>query len=222
VKGPTFARTIYPAPNLRPYTDIDVLAAPEATDALSDLLISIGFRAVEESHGGTEVKWVHRDNTFVMVEVHTDLVHAPTLRHSVRLRYCDIADAPESPATLLLVAIIHGGPGHQYERLQQLVDVVQAARAFDLVGEHGRFESLMQRTGARLAAIAGLELAGRVFQEPKCLEIARSLGHGRGRSLAKALMTRATVTSTMSQRRFWYSWRRQAFRELLKRSSRVS
>ncbi len=221
VKGPTFARTIYPDPRLRLYTDIDALVAPEAAAYLGEVLISIGFRAVEESHCSTEVKWVHRDNTLVMVEVHTDLVHAPPLRNSVRLRYRDIADAPESPAALLLVAVIHGGAGHQYECLQQLADVVQAARHFDIVDEHRRLEALAEQTGAGLAAITGLELAGRVFHEPKCFEIARSIGHPPGQALAKVLMTPAAVTSSMSPRRFWYSWRRQAFRELLlKRSGR--
>jgi len=54
--------------------------------------------------------------------------------------------------------------------------------------------------------------------EPRCRELARGLGPARHTALARLLLGRSAITSTMGSTRFLHSWRRQGFRILLKRS----
>jgi len=213
VKGPVFARRLYPSPSLRCFTDIDVLAAPEALPRLDAALADHGFRLVESYP--REHKWLHRDNDSVMVEVQIDLVHADSLHDVVSLPYRAIAAAPESPEALLLVALVHGG-GHQYERLQQVVDVCQAARALQGAAEERRFEEMVKAANARFIAAAGLLLADRILGEPRCREIARGLGSVLWPGVAGLLLDRTVIMSAMDHRRTRYAWLRQAFRWLIR------
>jgi len=221
VKGPVFARAIYPEPKLRTFTDIDILAAPAAIPGLAAILVERGYDVVDKDAGieRKEWKWVHRENKLLMIEVHTDLVHAPSLRRCVSLCYEDIAGEARTPAGCLLVALVHGAYSHCFERLQQVVDVCQAARALTTTADEQRFATLIDRTGFRLAAVLGLDLAGRLLAEPRCQAIARELGWDRRVGVARLLMTGTVVTSTKTSRRVLHAWRRQAFRELLKRAS---
>ena len=220
VKGPVFARTIYPKTSLRCFTDIDVLIEPAALARMDEALADLGFRMAESNpaSGPREWKWLHRDNERVMVEVQTDLIHAYHLRDVMSLPFSVIADKPDGPAALLLVALVHGG-GHQYERLQHVVDICQAARALQGDGEERRFEALIQAANARFVAVVGLGLAHRIFREPRCREIARALGPVRHQRLAGVLLDQAVVMSTMDARRARYGWRRQAFRWLIKQGA---
>ena len=219
VKGPVFARTIYPAPSLRTFTDVDLLIAPEAEPELARLLLEAGFQLADYDRDPRrqEWKWLHRENDAVMIEVHTNLVHHPELRAAMSLSYADLAGIAETPAALLTVAAIHGAL-HRFERLRQVVDICQAARHVSTPEEESRFELLIERSGARLAAIAGLDFAYRLLGEPRCRELARGLGPARYTALARLLIGRSAVTSSMSKARVYHSWRRQGFRELLKRS----
>jgi len=219
VKGPVFARTIYPSPGLRNFTDIDLLVAPEAEPRLARVLEEQGYRLAEYDRDSDrlEWKWLHRDNDALMIEVHTNLVHHPELRQAMSLGYEDLAGIAETPAALLTVAVVHGAL-ERYELLRQVVDVCQAARRVNTAEEEHRFEGLVQRAGARFAAIAGLDLGYRLLGEPRCRELARGLGPARHTALARLLLGRSAITSTMGSTRFLHSWRRQGFRILLKRS----
>src|SRR5262249_30403289 len=155
VKGPVFARTLYPNANFRAYTDIDLLAAPEALPALASALRAADF-VLGESPGAAsrgEWKWLHRDNREIMIEVHTNLIHSPSLRPLLSLTYQDIAAGPESPAALLAIAVIHAGTGHRYDRLRQVVDICQAARNLRTAADEKLFECILARSGGRLAAV---------------------------------------------------------------------
>jgi hypothetical protein len=213
VKGPVFAHSLYPAPSLRCFTDIDILAAPEALPRIDAVLADHGFQLAETHR--RECKWLHRDNASVMVEVQTDLIHADSLHEVISLPYQAIAAAPEATEALLLVALVHGG-GHQYERLQQVVDICQAGRALKDGAEQRRFEDMVRAANARFVAAAGLLLAGRVFDEPRCREIAHALGPVRYRDIAGLLLDRTAIMSTMDGRRVRHGWRRQAFRWLIR------
>ena len=219
VKGPVFAQSTYPEPALRGYTDIDILAAPAAVPRLAGILEAHGFTPAE--FGGDnargEWKWLHRVNPGIMIEIQTDLVHAPAMRKAVSLRYEDIADGPARPAALLFVALVHAGAVHQYERLQLVTDICLAARKLNETEEERRLELMIKRTGARLTAVTGLDLAARLFRDGRCREIANAFRPARFCGLARLLLSRATITSTMSEQRALYSWRRQIVRELMKR-----
>ena len=219
IKGPVFSRTIYPSPVLRNFTDIDLLIAPEAEPQLARVLEQQGFKLAEYDRDPTrqEWKWLHRDNDALMIEVHTNLVHHPELRKSISITFEDLAGVAETPAALLTVALVHGAL-ERYELLRQVIDVCQAARRVDTHEEERRFEILVLRTGARFAAIAGLDLGYRLLGEPRCRQLARGLGPARYTLLARLLLGRSAITSSMSSARFLHSWRRQGFRVLLKRS----
>jgi Uncharacterised nucleotidyltransferase len=219
IKGPVFAQKIYPAPELRTFTDIDLLVAPAAQPRLAVLLAAHGFELADD--GGASVrnewKWVKREHQTLMIEVHTDVVHAPSLRSSLSLTFDDLGDDIETPAGCLLIAIVHGAFSHGFERIQHIVDVCQAARALASVEDERRFETLVERIGARYAAAVSLDLAGRMLAERRCDEIARGLGPQSRVAIARLLIDRSVVTSTKTSRRVFHSWRRQMFRELLKR-----
>ena len=219
IKGPVFARMLYPEPELRTFTDIDVLVAPVAEPRLAALLAARGYELGDDgtAHVRNEWKWVKRDNPTLMVEVHTDVVHAPSLRASLSLTYDDLAEETETPAGCLMIAIVHGAFSHGFERLQHVVDVCQAARALATDADERRFERLVARTGAQYAAAVSLDLAGRMLAEPRCHEIARALGLESGIRMARVLIDRTVLTTTKTPRRVIHSWRRQLFRELLKR-----
>ena len=223
VKGPVFARRLYPAPELRRFTDIDVLVADDAIPALDKPLGWLGFRLVkaQPDHEPQEWKWRHQDRSEMMVEVHKNLVHASSLRRAMSLTYRDIVgeeapDATERPATLLTIAAVHGA-SHNFERLLHVTDVLQAARALTAGRDEGQLERLIGRTGARFAVVAGLELAGHLFGEERCLAVARALRPVRYVAGARWLMGGIAVVSAMDERRHMHAWRRTIFRELLKR-----
>lgn len=223
VKGEVFARRLYPDHRLRRFTDVDVLVAPEAIPAVGSLLADLGYGLLEENPAGApqEWKWCHRQHPELMIEVHRNLVHAGSLRARLSLTHADLvqeggsADA-ERPSALLAIAVIHGAC-HQYDRLLQLVDVCEAARNLTTADEERRFEALLSRSGARPAAITCVDLAGRLFDEPRCREVTRSLGTVKYERVARWLINRQVVASTMSPSRPLYSWRRAAYRYLLKR-----
>jgi hypothetical protein len=219
IKGPVFSRTIYPMPRLRTFTDIDLLIAPEAEPQLARILDEAGFRLAEYDRDPNrqEWKWLHREDAALMIEVHTNLVHHPELRSAVSVNFEDLGGDAETPEALLTTALVHGAL-HRFDRLRHLVDICQAARNLRTEAEEARLERMLQRTGARFAAIAGLDLAYRVFAERRCRDIASALGPPRHMSLVRALLRRSVVTSSMRSARNLHSWRRQAFRHLLKRS----
>ncbi len=135
VKGWTFARLIYPDPALRTFTDVDILAAPEAHSRINRVLQELGFNFADCGHapGFQEAKWVHGENDALLVEVHSNLVHGDSLSKTMSLTYEDLREDAETPAGLFCVAAMHGGV-HHFERLRHVVDILQARQGTDLGG----------------------------------------------------------------------------------------
>jgi hypothetical protein len=218
VKGPVFARRLYPAPYLRTFTDIDLLIAPEATRQVAQVLEARGFTPVAASDDAQrqEWKWVCRDNDALTIEVHTNLAHHPQLRQAISLTYGDLAEIQETPAGLLTVGVVHGALDC-FERLRHVVDICQAARILVTAEQERCLEALVERSGARFAAVTALDLAFALFEEPRCRELAHELGPARYRTAARLLLGRSVFVSAMTSVRAMHSWRRQVFRLLLKR-----
>jgi len=216
VKGPVFARTLYPAPSLRCFSDIDILAAGASVPRVGEVLAAHGYY-LAESHK-REFKWLNRANDRIMVEVQTDLIHSENLHAAISLSYETIAASPASADTLLMIAIVHGA-GHQYERLQHVVDICQAARALRPADEAG-FEKLVGAANARFISIFGLLLAGRVLGEPRCYDIAQAIGSTLSHEIANVLVDRTVIMSTTDRRRATYNWRRLILRWLMHRGWR--
>ena len=215
VKGPTFARRIYPNAGLRPFTDLDLLVRPEASAQLDSVLSDQEFIRVKTGlePGRLETKWIHR-TTGALVEVHTDLVHERRMRTAFSLTYQDLEGQDQSPAAMLAVAVTHGTT-HFFAWLRHVVDICQAARALP-PEEEARFEALTLRTGTRFAAIVGLTLAYRVVGEPRCLDIAQALGPIRHARIAQVLSQGADLTATSNSWLLYNTWRRFLFSELLR------
>lgn len=178
IKGLAFARAIYPNPQLRPFTDIDLLIAPQAKPRVEEVLRARGFKFADETHDPSrrEDKWLHKTNRTLLVEVHANMVHAPSLQGALTLSFDDLASVgtgkpAAGPLDEVFQVLLVGRRGHPSRRLQ---DVDHLPQALELV-QHG--------------------------------------------SLARLLIDRNVVLSMTTQRRVYYTWRRQGFRELLKRGS---
>lgn len=88
VKGAAFATAIYPDPAERPFSDIDILLPPSARRAASRVMESLEFELfsrdfLDQSDAKQEQQWGYRGDTAILAELHTDMVHAPTLRRRI-------------------------------------------------------------------------------------------------------------------------------------------
>jgi hypothetical protein len=228
VKGQTCAEQLYPNPTFRGFTDIDLLIPVDARPAVSDVLASHGFELHDMDYRkGTdyfEDKWILHAAQDVMIEVHCDLVHNPNLRRDFSLRYEDVLEAgcgDEAAATaLLLVAGAHGSAGHQFDRLQHVVDVLQCARGAAGPIDVERLGRISQRCGLTFAIVAALDLAGRMFDDAHCRALLAKLAPGRFDRVASRLLSPALVIGAQSQRRSLASWRRKMFRQVLRGAAR--
>ena len=167
-----------------------------------------------------EDAWIHRDNSVLMVELHTNLVHSRRMRACFSLTYDDLAGQFDRPSALLSIAVMHGSM-HFFAWLRHVVDICQAARALVTAEEESLVRDLHRPDRHRMAAIVGLNLAYRLFGENRCLEIARSLGAPRDYRFARTLIEGAVLTAPMENWLLYNSWRRFVFRELLLRGSRA-
>jgi len=215
IKGPAFARQIYPEPWYRPFTDIDMLVARRGLAPLEAVLAARGFRPDDVQDPTGEVRsWVHDEFRPTLFELHLNLVTSNQKWHC-SLCYDDIADGPQRPAALLITAIIHGGATHRFLRMQHLVDVCQAARQVTAAKEEAAFAALAKKANAQTLAGASLLLVGRIMTEPMCLELATLLGKSHlariaGRSLGKTAVTAAEDEFGATAR-----MQRQMFRKLI-------
>jgi len=224
VKGATFARRIYSEPVLRSFTDIDLLVDPADRERAGEMLAALGFRAEEVAYRAGqdygEDKWILASHPGVMVELHTNLVHHPKLRRGMRLDHAALLAAgagdAEDAAALLLVAAVHGAGSHQFDRLQHVVDVLLLARggAGDIAVD--RLREAARRCDAGLALAAALGIAGRMFGEPRCLELARALGVSRAARLSALLISPGVVLRAQGAGRSADSWRRKLLRQMLR------
>jgi hypothetical protein len=220
VKGPTLA-ALYP-PGLRPFGDIDLLVAPAALPQLNEILPELGFvRLMESRPDLLEDAWVHRDNSVLMVEVHTNLVHLSRMRAAFSMTYGDLADNFHRPGALLAVAVVHSGM-HYFALLRHVVDICQAARGVVTSEEESLFELLAERSGTRMVAVIGLTLAGRLLGERRCLDIAQALGSMGDYRFARTLIEGAVLTAPFDGRIIYNGWRRVIFRELLRKGALVA
>ncbi len=228
IKGAEFADRLYPRPALRPFTDVDLLALHEAVPAVEHLLEGLGYRPVpapdrKYARGYGERTWRLARGPGGAVEVHWNLVNSPSQRRAVSVRYGDLALAESrnemgftvaSPASLLLVAAVHGALGHRFDRLQGLSDLCQAARGAAGEPDVAWLREACRRTGASAAMAAALHLGARALREPACSRLAERLGSaGPGRFCAMLVSPGVVVNSEGRLPKL----RRQMLREALKR-----
>lgn len=221
LKGPEFADRLYDRPELRSFTDLDLLVPPSDVPAAEAVLEGLGYACathtgLKHAGGYGETCWTRPDRPGVTVELHWNVVNSPAVQRGVSVEFADLQKAETgrpSAASLLLIAAVHGATGHGFDRLQILCDVRQAVRGVAGAVDEDWLVDAARRTGGVLSLTVALDLCGRVFGEPVGESLARRLGRTLRTRLARVLLTRATALDVPLKP----SLRRQAFRELLKR-----
>ncbi|NKI33605.1 nucleotidyltransferase family protein [Wenzhouxiangella sp. XN79A] len=101
LKGALLARTVYPAPEDRIRTDLDLLVPPDAVDAAQQALRAARFRPSYEVEGGppmTQKQWIRPSDSLVhAVDLHWDLSNRPLLKQ--RLAVAHLLERAQSLTT---------------------------------------------------------------------------------------------------------------------------
>ena len=225
VKGEGFARRLYASVGWRPYTDIDLLTRPADFARAGEVIERLGFERVsapvKRDSGYAEEKWrLEHQGVEVMAELHWDVVNSPTLRQRHHLAFDDVVGDGREPDTIgdLLVACTHGTLGHMFTRLYQLVDVLQTARRVKETVDVDELAARAERCGLRNVVRFALAVAGNLFAEPSCSELAERAGLGMPPLRIERLLTARAILSPRGSGDPLTSWRRPLLREWLKRS----
>jgi hypothetical protein len=119
-----------------------------------------------------------------------------------------------TPASLLLVAAVHGATSHGFDQLRMLYDVAQIVRGAAGSVDEAWLSGAAAGTGAVLSLETALRLTGEVLPEPQCDAFLERLQLPAATWLSKATLTRGAVLRGHAA---VDGLRRQAFREFLKR-----
>jgi len=227
VKGAVAATRLYSDPSLRTFTDVDVLVRATDRAAVSNVMRALGFELFtfpdRAGRDYEEDKWLLAGEPKVMVEVHTNLVHSPKLRSAMSVRYDDVLEAGDgdcaAPTALLFVASAHAAIGHQFDRLQHLVDILQGVRSAPGRVDVNRLRAAAARSGVLFPLVTAIELTGRVFRDPECLDLAHRLDPAYARCWRRLLIGSDVVADAQTVKRPYASWRRKLYRQCLKWAS---
>jgi len=220
VKGVDFAEKAYGGLQMRSFSDIDLLVRPEAAEALGSVLKGLGLKAHEPpdkriDYTERQWTWAHKHGGSLLVEVHTDVVHAPELRARQTLTYDLYADAAAggiTPASRMVLAGLHGATSHLFGRLQYVVDGLMIARmGVDPVELRGR----ATRSGALLPVATMLRLAWELYGCQSSRELLDGLGPVGWARLERRLISVPMVISAKSVHRWRLLPQRYIYRRLL-------
>jgi hypothetical protein len=220
VKGVDFAEVAYGGLHLRTFSDIDLLVRPDSADALGAILSDLGFS--EHIPSGkrvdyTERAWTRADqHGTTLVEVHTDVVHAPELRAAQSLTYDLYADADlggVTPAARLVLAALHGSTSHLFGRLQYVVDGLMVAR---LGPDPEELVVRAKRSGATLPLVTMLRLATEIYGCEVSADLLRRLGPLRWGWLEARLIPASMVLAAKGEGRWRLLPQRYLYRRLLR------
>ncbi len=223
LKGGDFADRLYPHRSLRSFTDVDLLVPQSALGATGQLMERLGYRrivvAMKYDVGYGEEVWRRPQRPGGCVEVHTDLVNSPSLRRGLSVPFEDIQLTPTgpephpSPAGTILIAAVHGAASHSFDRLQLLVDLMQAVRQGGSGLDEAWLKGTVAATRAGRAVATGLWLVYKLWGEVRCRELAQRLDLSRPGWVCRLALTRGVILRGHAWRD---SFRRQLFRRLLK------
>ncbi|MGX7876438.1 nucleotidyltransferase family protein [Mesorhizobium sp. ORM6] len=219
VKGPVFARKLYRNVSDRPFTDIDILVEPADLARANQVIAACGFELGSdeaESYQLQEFKWLEKENSSLLVELHGDLVHDTGMRRRLSLGFRELGiidgDATDTPAALLTIAIVHAAGGHKFHRLQLCIDVLQGVRALRSPDSEARLLDAARMTGIELELAIVLHVTGELFGERRALELAGRIKPDVSIRLAKRLITTNTLLRVNSREKIGSRLRRDAFR----------
>lgn len=219
VKGPVFARKLYRHVADRPFTDIDILVEPANLPHANRVIAACGFKLAgneARSHDLQEFKWLERENSSLLIELHGNLVHDSDIRRRLSLGFRELrtidGEATDTPATLLTIATVHAAGGHKFHRLQLCVDVLQGVRALQSAESEARLLEAARMTGIELELATVLNVTGRLFDDAHALELAGRVKPDLGIRLARRLITRNTLLNVNSRNKMGSRLSRDAFR----------
>nr|WIE91827.1 nucleotidyltransferase family protein [Mesorhizobium sp. WSM4875] len=219
VKGPVFARKLYRHAADRPFTDIDILVDPASIGEANNVIAECGFTlgsGEAESHELQEFKWLEKENSSLLIELHGNLVHDTGMRRRLSLgfRELQIIDGGEAdtPASLLTIAIVHAAGGHKFHRLQLCIDVLQGVRALQSPESEARLLDAARMTGIELELATVLNVTGRLFDEPRAIALANRIEPDLSIRLAKWLITGNMLIRVNSRDKMRSRLSRDAFR----------
>ena len=219
VKGPVFARKLYRNISDRPFTDIDILVEPANLARANRVIAACGFKLGSneaESYELQEFKWLEKENSSLLVELHGDLVHDTGMRRRLSLGFQELraidGQATDTPAALLTIAIVHAAGGHKFHRLQLCVDVLQGVRALQSPEAEARLFDAARMTGIELELAVVLNVTGQLFDESRALELAGRIKPDLSIRLARRLITTNTLLGVNSRDKLGSRLRRDAFR----------
>jgi hypothetical protein len=219
VKGPVFARTLYHHLADRPFTDIDILVDPTHLPNANRVIAACGFELGSneaQSNDLQEFKWLEKENSSLLIELHGNLVHDSGMRRRLSLGFKELrtidGEATDTPAAMLTIAIVHAAGGHKFHRLQLCVDVLQGVRALQSPDAEARLLEAARMTGIELELATVLNVTGRLFDERRALDIAGRIKPDLGIRLARRLITRDTLLGVNSRDKMRSRLRRDAFR----------
>ena len=165
----------------------------------------------------SERQWTRSDNFggLTVVDVHTDMVHAPELRARQTLTY-DLYAAPGhggiSAASRLVLAALHGATSHLFGRLQYVVDGLMIVR---MGVDPDELRERAARSGAILPVATLLRLTGELYGCEAGMELLEALQPVRWASLERRLITPAMVVSAKDRDRLRLRPQRYFYRRLL-------
>ncbi|MER8372702.1 nucleotidyltransferase family protein [Mesorhizobium sp. M1406] len=219
VKGPVFARKLYRNVADRPFTDIDILVEPANLARANRVIAACGFELGSneaQSYELQEFKWLEKENSSLLVELHGDLVHDTGMRRRLSLGFRELraidGEATDTPAALLTIAIVHAAGGHKFHRLQLCVDVLQGVRALQSAEAEACLFDAARMTGIELELAVVLNVTGELFEETRALELAGRIKPDLSIRLARRLITTNTLLGVNSRDKLGSRLRRDAFR----------
>lgn len=221
VKGPVFAEKLYPTVADRPFGDIDIIVDAKDIARANEIIGKSGFELAPdpvEDHSSTiqEFKWLLAGNSFVMIELHGNLIHSPELRRRLTFGRRELLavgeNSPENPVALLMTAVIHGAGGHKFFRLQLLVDVLQSARAVVRAGGEEQFLRAARLLRAELELSCALNAAARLFGDPASARLAGLIPNTFSASLGRHLISPRAILDATTTRSLRSRLQRDFFR----------
>lgn len=219
VKGTDFARRAYGGLHMRTFSDVDLLVDADAEADLAELLRERGFeeQPYKKWTETSERQWVRLDDheNAILVEIHTDMVHDPSLRRRQTLThalYTDPSMGGITPASRLVLAALHGATSHLFGRLQYVVDGLMIGR---MGIDAEEMKERASRSGAILPLATMLRLSAELFGCAISGELLRSLGSVPWSGLERRLITPEMVLAAKGTHRWRLLPQRHLYRRLL-------
>jgi hypothetical protein len=192
LKGPVLARTLYPSPTLRPYSDIDLTVPEASVAAAGDVLRAAGFQellyeaeAAREAHAGHVHEGASFHFKFVeprsggLVELHGDPLQLGLRPADEAGRWRRAVPVPGLDRALMLswedqvIQLSVHAHKHGFERLIWLKDLDLLLRTFGDSLNWGLVETVARAEGITASVWYALELASRLLGAPLPAEVRR-------------------------------------------------